>query len=87
MKLLLGSNECFVCLIVKLDVSKNGAYDERSDLFDGWINGDGQLWCSQFEFWCFDLLQIDFEGSDKSGLGQEVGSVVHTVEFVVGDLS
>lgn len=78
------SNECFVSFIIKLDVSEDCTNNKRSDLFDGWINSDGEGGLCEFEFGSLDLLQIDFEGSDEGGLSEEIGSVIHTVEFVVG---
>ncbi len=52
-------------------------------MFNRWINGNGPLRFSDFELWSFDLFEIDFEGSNKGGLGEKIGSVIHAVEFIV----
>lgn len=68
MKFLLGGDEGFVGFLIEGDVSEDGGDDERSDGFDGGMDGDGMLGFGEFELRSGDLLKVDFEGPDKSGL-------------------
>lgn len=83
MKFLLSSDEGFVCFVIKLNVSEYCSNNEGPDLFDGGVDSDGPLRLSESDFGSLDLFEVDFEGPDEGGFGEEVGPVVHAVEFVV----
>lgn len=82
-KFLLSSDEGFVSFVIKLDVSEDGSYDEGPDLFDRGIDSDGPLGFGECDFRGLDLFEVDFEGPDERGFSEEIGPVVHAVEFVV----
>ena len=83
MEFLLCGDEGLVSFVIEGDVSEDSGNDERSDELDGGINGDGELGFGEFELRNGDLLKVDFEGSDESCFGKQVGSVVHAIEFIV----
>ncbi len=83
MKLFLCSNERLISFIIELNIPQYSTYNERSDLLDWWVYGDGQFWLGEFEFRCLNLFKINFKGSDKGCFCEKVRSVIHTVKFVV----
>lgn len=51
-------------------------------MLDRGVNSNGHGGLFKFKLGGLDLFQINFEGSHESSLSEQIGSIIHAVEFV-----